>query len=242
VATDRRFFLVERYLPAVSASAVGSAVDRLPRSGDGARHLCTFLVPDEETCLSLFEAANSITSALANEFAEAAITLRTKRLHALLDSVIPPLRRQLDALGPAQTAGADALSTKLQNLEALRLLPDPTLHLEAPATPAGSPVSPRPVLTVAAAILGALVLGIGAVLGAHLLDRRIEGEDDLRRYRIPILGEDLADKLGRAFEHEERINARERIADLSLEAIAEKISEIYSLVARAPCAVAGTHV
>ena len=70
MATERRFFLVERYLPAVSASAVGLAVDRLPRSGCGARHLCTFLVPDEETCLSLFEAADAVVVGEANERAE----------------------------------------------------------------------------------------------------------------------------------------------------------------------------
>jgi non-specific protein-tyrosine kinase len=129
-----------------------------------------------------------LAARLANTFATAAIAVRTDRLHALLDSVIPQLRRQLDALNPREIRAADSLSTRLQDLQALRLLPDPTLHIEAPATPTGSAVSPRPVLTVAAAVLGALVLGIGAVLGAHLLDTRIEREDDLRRYRIPILG------------------------------------------------------
>jgi non-specific protein-tyrosine kinase len=129
-----------------------------------------------------------LAARLANTFGEAAIAVRTNRLHALLDSVIPLLRRQLQALGPDETRAADSLSTKLQDLQSLRLLPDPTLHVESPATPASSPVSPRPVLTVAAAFLGALVLGIGAVLGAHLLDTRIGREDDLRRYRIPILG------------------------------------------------------
>jgi glycosyltransferase involved in cell wall biosynthesis len=43
----------------------------------------------------------------------------------------------------------------------------------------------------------------------------------------------LADKLGRTLEHEGQINGRDRITELSLEAIAERIAEIYSLVAGA---------
>jgi teichuronic acid biosynthesis glycosyltransferase TuaC len=41
---------------------------------------------------------------------------------------------------------------------------------------------------------------------------------------------DLADKLQQALEHEERISAREWIADLSLEAVAERIHEIYAFL------------
>jgi Mrp family chromosome partitioning ATPase/capsular polysaccharide biosynthesis protein len=130
---------------------------------------------------------SDLAARLANAFGEATIALRTDRLHALLDTVIPRLQQQLNALPPNETRTSD-LGTKLQDLQALRLLPDPTLHVETAATAASSPVSPRPVLTVAAAFIGALVLGIGGVLAAHLLDPRIGREDDLRRYRIPILG------------------------------------------------------
>ena len=129
-----------------------------------------------------------LAARLANAFAGAAIAVRTERLHGLLDSVIPRLRRQLDELPPNETVAAEALSTKLQELQTLRLLPDPTLHLETRAVPPSSPIAPRPALTIAAAFVGALVLGFGAVLGAHVLDTRIEREEDLRRYRIPVLG------------------------------------------------------
>jgi non-specific protein-tyrosine kinase len=129
-----------------------------------------------------------LAARLANAFGAAAVAVQTDRLHALLDSIIPQLRGQLDALPAGETRTADSLSTKLADLQALRLLPDPTVHLETRATPPSSAVSPRPVLTVAAAFAGALVLAIAGVLGAHLFDTRIEREDDLRRYRIPILG------------------------------------------------------
>ena len=128
-----------------------------------------------------------LAARLANAFAQEAISVRTERLHRLLDAVIPSLRRQLEAI-PGDTRAADTLGEKLQELQTLRALPDPTLHEETRAQPPSDPIAPRPLLTIAAAFLGALLLGFGAVLGAHMLDTRIEREDDLRRYRIPILG------------------------------------------------------
>jgi capsular polysaccharide biosynthesis protein/Mrp family chromosome partitioning ATPase len=139
---------------------------------------------------------------LANTFARAAIDVRTERLHQLLDSVIPRLRRQLNQMRPADTRAAESLGAKLEDLETQRLLPDPTLHLESRAQPPSAPIAPRPLLTIAAAFIGALVLGIGVVLAAHVLDTRIEREEDLRRYRIPILGriprEPVRRRLGRS--------------------------------------------
>jgi hypothetical protein len=50
-------FLVERYLPSVSAADVAAAVQRLhDRRGVPARHLFTVLVAGEETGLSCFAA------------------------------------------------------------------------------------------------------------------------------------------------------------------------------------------
>ena len=129
-----------------------------------------------------------LAARLANAFGDAAIAVRTERLHALLDSVIPRLELQLAQIPKAETRARESLSTKLQALQTLRLLPEPTLHLETRAVPPASPVAPRPVLTISAAFICALVLAFGAVLGAQVLDTRIEREDDLGRYRIPILG------------------------------------------------------
>jgi len=70
VASNRRFFLVERYIPSVSASSVGLAVDRLPRTGPEVRHLYSVLVTDEETCLSVFEAADPGAVGAANDRAD----------------------------------------------------------------------------------------------------------------------------------------------------------------------------
>ncbi len=125
---------------------------------------------------------------LANVFAETAVAVRTERMHALLDSVIPRLRRQLEDLPRGELRSRESLSSRLRDLETLRLLPDPTLHLETRAAPPASPVSPRPLFTIAAALIAGLILSSGVVLGSRMLDTRIEREEDLRMYRIPILG------------------------------------------------------
>jgi succinoglycan biosynthesis transport protein ExoP len=129
-----------------------------------------------------------LAARLANEFGRAAIAVRTQRMHNLLDAVIPRLRRQLEATPEADIRTRDELGARVRELETLQLLPDPTLHLETEATPPRSPVAPRPVLSIAAALLAGLVLGFGVVLGLHLLNPRIEREEDLGRYRVPVLG------------------------------------------------------
>jgi capsular polysaccharide biosynthesis protein/Mrp family chromosome partitioning ATPase len=130
----------------------------------------------------------TLAANIANAFGQAAIDERTARLHRLLDSVIPQIKGQLEKLPANQTAARDALNARLQDLQTLRLLKDPTLHLETRAVPPTSAVQPRPVLSIAAAFLAALVLAVGVVLGWHILDNRVRREEDLRRYRIPILG------------------------------------------------------
>jgi hypothetical protein len=54
------FFLVERYVPSMTAADLRAAIarlDELPR-GD-VRHLWTILVAVEDTCLSVFEGADA---------------------------------------------------------------------------------------------------------------------------------------------------------------------------------------
>ena len=68
---QRRFFLVERYVPSIAAPAVASSVQRLNagRAGGEARHLMTLLVPREETCLSVFQAEDAEAVGAANSAA-----------------------------------------------------------------------------------------------------------------------------------------------------------------------------
>jgi receptor protein-tyrosine kinase len=125
---------------------------------------------------------------LANTFADSAVAVRTQRLHGLLDSVIPRLRRQLEGLPAGEVRSREELAGRLRDLETFRLLPDPTLHIETRASPPARPIAPRPLLTIAAALIAGLILGSGVILGVHMLDARVEREQDLRQYRIPVLG------------------------------------------------------
>jgi Mrp family chromosome partitioning ATPase/capsular polysaccharide biosynthesis protein len=124
---------------------------------------------------------------LADAFAEAAIADRTQKMHDQLATIIPPLRSQINQIPRTERLGVETLVNRLRDLEALRAMDDPTLRLEARAEPPTDPVSPRPVLSLAAAILGGLILGSGAALGLQLLDSRLRREEQLRRYRLPIL-------------------------------------------------------
>lgn len=67
MAGDRRFFLVERYVPSVASPTVASSVHRLNAvGGRDARHVMTLLVPREETCLSVFQATDAEAVGAAN--------------------------------------------------------------------------------------------------------------------------------------------------------------------------------
>ena len=128
-----------------------------------------------------------LAARIANAFGNASVAERTERMHRQLDAVIPEVRKGIAQLGGGETEARSALLAQLRDLEALRSLNDPTLRLETPAEPPTSPVSPRPMLTIAAAIIGGLFIGIAAALGMQLLHPRLQREEQLRRYRIPIL-------------------------------------------------------
>jgi capsular exopolysaccharide synthesis family protein len=123
---------------------------------------------------------------LANAFAEQTVADRTEQLHEQIDAVIPTLETRLEeSAGTVQEAG---IQTQLARLETLRSGPDPTLRAETLADTPGSPVSPRPVLSVAGGILAGLVLGLAAAFAYQALDPRLRREEQLRRlYRLPIL-------------------------------------------------------
>lgn len=54
------FYLVERYVPSMTAADMEAAIARLDELPDGhVRHLWTILVMAEDTCLSVFEAADA---------------------------------------------------------------------------------------------------------------------------------------------------------------------------------------
>jgi Mrp family chromosome partitioning ATPase len=128
-----------------------------------------------------------LAARIANAFAAASVAHRTDRLHRQLDRVIPQLRAQIAAIGTGEQASREALLSRLRDLQSLRAADDPTLHLETEAEPQVDPVSPKPTLSIAAAVFAGLLIGVAAALGSQLLDPRLRREEQLRRYRVPIL-------------------------------------------------------
>jgi tyrosine-protein kinase len=128
-----------------------------------------------------------LAARIANTFAQASVDQRTAQMHAQLDIVIPQLKRQIAALGPGNAVAREGLVASLRDLQTLRALKDPTIRLETPADPPTSAIAPRPMLSIAAALVAGLIIGGAAVLALEFFDPRLRREEQLRRFRVPIL-------------------------------------------------------
>ena len=159
---------------------------------------------------------------IANAFATASVAERTATLHRQLDILIPRLQQQILHVSPASPDVRTALVQQLEELQSLQGLNDPTIRLEVPAQPNPSAISPRPALTLAAAIIAGLFIGTAAVFGSQLYDPRLRSEDQLRRYRIPVLVRVPLDKQARG---------RQKEAPLLPAAVSPVTHDSYSLLA-----------
>lgn len=125
---------------------------------------------------------------LANEFVQQTINLRTASLHAAIASAIPTLRSQLAAIQPSQRFGPGTLGAQLDELEQLQRQNDPTLSSAATAPLPTSPSWPKTKVTIAAGLLGGLIVGVGAAFAIYALDPRLRREEQLRElFGVPIL-------------------------------------------------------
>jgi Mrp family chromosome partitioning ATPase len=125
---------------------------------------------------------------LANAFGEEFVTDRTDRLHDTLDDYIKRLTPEVQGTQPGTVADPESPAAQLQFLRTLREGPDPSVRLESKAERPTEPVSPRPVLTMVAGVLGGGVLGLLGAFGLQLLDPRLRREEQLRSmFRLPIL-------------------------------------------------------
>jgi capsular exopolysaccharide synthesis family protein len=132
---------------------------------------------------------------LANAFARATVEDRTGKLHRQLDVVLGGLRAALSRSGSGRTA----IARRIALLETLRASDDPTIHVDTLADTPGSAAWPRPKLSIFAALVAGLVLGIGAAFMAQLLDPRLRRESQLRAiFRLPILARIPVEKAGAA--------------------------------------------
>jgi tyrosine-protein kinase len=126
--------------------------------------------------------------AIANAFALAAAQSQTQALHRQLDTIIPALRAQVEALPPTQRTGQGSLGERLASLETLRAEPNPTIAVASLAQRPTAPSWPRTKLSILAGALIGLVIGVGGAFALESLDPRIRREESLRRIvRLPVL-------------------------------------------------------
>lgn len=127
----------------------------------------------------------------ANTFAESAVATRTALFQRELLDHIGRLQRRVAAIPAAQRATNPeyaSLAGRLGELRGFIGSPDPTVRVAAQATPPTSAAWPRPRLTIGAAFIAALMLGIGLAVLLEVVNPRVSREDDLvADQRLPIL-------------------------------------------------------
>jgi succinoglycan biosynthesis transport protein ExoP len=123
---------------------------------------------------------------LANAFAQVSVQDRTLQVHQAIDSQIPRIQSQLQST--ANPAIANTLGTELAQFQTLRTAEDPSFRVETLSDLPEDPASPRVALSMAAGLIGGIILGIAGAFVAQTLDPRLRRETQLRRlYRLPIL-------------------------------------------------------
>lgn len=130
-------------------------------------------------------------AAVANRYAKYAVAARTKEFQSELATRIKRLKAQSEAIPVSERSGNFQYASLQQSIAALSGsvgTPDPTLRLLTEAEPPGSPVWPRPVFSIVAALFAALLLGGGIAALLEFASPRITREDDLLLgHRLPIL-------------------------------------------------------
>ncbi|MCW2951957.1 MAG: hypothetical protein JWQ48_1127 [Conexibacter sp.] len=127
------------------------------------------------------------SAAAANAYAAAALSVRSESLRTRVASQLVGLRARRAALGTSDPTTAAALAGDIAQLQSIMNGQDPNFSLLQAAGP-GLAIGTKSWVIVALALLGGLVIGIGAALTLEHLDRRLRDEDDLTEaYPLPVL-------------------------------------------------------
>jgi Mrp family chromosome partitioning ATPase len=126
---------------------------------------------------------------LADTFAQEFVADRTDTLHETVDNLITAAQARVDNTnGGVDQSSPESARSQLEFLQFLRDSDDPNVRVETLAEVPDDQVSPRPLFSAAAAIMGGLVIGLLGAFGLQLLDPRLRREEQLRaQFRLPIL-------------------------------------------------------
>jgi capsular exopolysaccharide synthesis family protein len=123
---------------------------------------------------------------VANEFAKAALAVRTEAMRRDIDTTIAELTARLrsQAGGP----GARDLAARINALDSLRGGTDPTLSLSQLAAPPTGSTGAGKLVVLFLALVAGLALGSAAAVLMELSNRHLRDEDELLAlYPLPIL-------------------------------------------------------
>lgn len=129
-------------------------------------------------------------AAIANGFANELIDQRTEAFQRELVAVIERSQARVDAIPPAQRGFGETvvIQQRLGQLAGLVGARDPTLQVSSAAVVPEVPSWPRPLLSIAVALLAGVLLGAGVAVGIELVNPRVKREDELiLEHRLPIL-------------------------------------------------------
>lgn len=127
-------------------------------------------------------------AALANSFAQQTIAIRTAQFRRAVAQQIASLQAETSGTSTTGAASNASPAEQLTQLQALRNAAVPDMSVSAQATPPTGRTSPRATLSVAAALVVGLVLGILGVLALEAFDLTLRREDQLKAlFRLPIL-------------------------------------------------------
>jgi capsular exopolysaccharide synthesis family protein len=124
---------------------------------------------------------------LANGFASGVVAERDELVRREAADLVARLREEIQ-IAADRGDSTDELNVELAQLQRVQASGDPTLRVETRADAPDSPFSPRPAVTLAAGLLGGLILGVGGAFAMSALDPRLRREEQLRElYSLPIL-------------------------------------------------------
>jgi Mrp family chromosome partitioning ATPase/capsular polysaccharide biosynthesis protein len=130
-------------------------------------------------------------AALANSFAQQTIAIRTATFRRAVAQQITSLKAETSGTTGASTTGAANNASPAQQLTQLQTLRNaavPDMSVSAQATPPTGRTSPRAGLSLGAALVVGLVVGILGVLALEAFDLTLRREDQLKAlFRLPIL-------------------------------------------------------
>ena len=176
-------------IPAV-ADAVRDQL-RLRATRDDLLDSITVAPQEQSNIVTITAEAHSAAQAarLANAFAVATIAERTRVFQRDLRQVVNRLSSRLDALPPASRGIGEgaALADRLGGLRGLVGARDPTVQLASAATPPAEAAWPRPALSLVAAALVGLVLGIGIAIALELMSPLVLRDEDILEERLALL-------------------------------------------------------